>query len=226
MHTSTPLLRSRTTAVAAGAILLVGLGGVGGAVAAGQIGSKDIRNGSVKTVDLGKRAVTANKIKAGAVRSAALRNGTVSPSDLSAAVKDLIATQVTGPTGPEGPEGPVGPSGGPVGPVGPAGEQGPVGPAGEQGAVGPAGEQGPAGVSGWQLVTEQSTVSGNGTHTLAVSCPTGTKALGGGHESSVPVHVSGSLPSADGSTWTTVLKRASGKGSYTVTVTATCAQVG
>ena len=236
MHKNTPLLRSRTTAVAVGAILLVGLGGVGGAVAAGQIGSKDIRDGGVKTVDLGKRAVTAKKLKPGAVRSKALRDGAVAPADLSAAVKELIATAVKGEAGPTGPAGPVRPSGGPAGPegpagpageqgpAGPAGDQGPAGPTGDQGPVGPAGATGPAGVSGWELKTHTATVSGSSTHTVAVTCPAGTKALGGGHQSSVPVHVSGSYPSTNGSTWTTVLKRASGKGSYTVTVSATCAK--
>jgi hypothetical protein len=215
MHKETPLLRSRTTAVVAGAILLVGLGGVGGAVAAGQIGSKDIRDGGVKTADLGKRAVTAPKLKPGAVRSKALRDGGVLPADLSAAVKELIATAVTGPAGPTGPEGPVGPAGGPAGP------QGPAGPAGAAGATGPAG---PAGVSGYELVSNEVAFSGNGPKKLSVSCPAGTVALGGGHQSTVPVHLTSSYPS--GATWTTTLNRASGKGSYTVTVTATCAQAG
>lgn len=247
MHKETPLLRSRTTAVVAGAILLVGLGGVGGAVAAGQIGSKDIRDGGVKTADLGKRAVTATKLKPGAVHSKALRDGGVLPADLSAAVKELIATAVTGPAGPVGPEGPVGPAGGPVGPQGPAGPAGPagaVGPAGPQGPAGadgvdgadgdrgPAGVAGatgpvgPAGVSGYQLVSNQAAFSGSGSKSLSVSCPAGTVALGGGHQSTVPVHLTSSYPSSTGSTWTTTLNRASGKGSYTVTLTATCAQVG
>ncbi|MGH3346651.1 MAG: hypothetical protein ACRDO4_06690 [Nocardioides sp.] len=224
MHKHTPLLRSRTTAVAVGAILLVGLGGVGGAVAAGQIGSKDIRDRGVKTVDLGKRSVTAGKIKAGAVRSGQLKDGAVRsrdlrdggvlPADLSAAVQDMIATAVKGDPGPTGPAGPEGPAGAPAGPMGPAGADGATGPAG------------PAGVSGYVLVKSQpETFSGSGVKTVSVDCPAGTKALGGGHESSVPLHVAASSPSAGGSTWTTKLSRASGKGSYTVTVTATCAQV-
>jgi len=222
MHKNTPLLRSRTTAVAVGAILLVGLGGVGGAVAAGQIGSKDIRDGGVKTVDLGKRAVTAKKLKPGAVRSKALRDGAVAPADLSAAVKKLIATAVEGEVGPTGPEGPEGPAGGPEGPMGPAGADGVDGADGAQGPVGPSG---PAGVSGYVLVKSAATpFSGNGAKTLTVDCPAGTKALGGGHESTVPVNLSGSYPSAAGSTWTMKFNRASGKGSYTVTLTATCAQ--
>jgi hypothetical protein len=222
MHKETPLLRSRTTAVVAGAILLVGLGGVGGAVAAGQIGSKDIRDGGVKTADLGKRAVTATKLKPGAVRSGQikdggvrsrdLRDGGVLPADLSAAVREMLETP-----GPVGPQGPAGEPGGP---------QGDPGPQGLPGEAGPAGPAGPAGVSGYALANETKQFSGNSTQTLAVTCPAGTKALGGGYQSSGPVHVSASRPSTNGSTWTTVFKRASGKGSYSVTVTATCAQAG
>jgi hypothetical protein len=59
------LARSRTTAVIGGAALLVTLGGVGGAVAAGQIGSSDIRDGSVRTVDLHDQAVTGSKLAPG-----------------------------------------------------------------------------------------------------------------------------------------------------------------
>jgi hypothetical protein len=234
-NTPTPLLRSRTTSVAVGAVLLVGLGGVGGAVAASQIGSKDIRDGGVHTVDLAKQAVTAKKIKAGAVRSKTLKDGAVAPSDLSAAVQDLIAAAVTGPAGPEGPEGPAGPAGGPVGPQGPEGPQGEVGPQGPEGPqgevgtrgpAGPAGDAGatgPAGISAYELVTNQAGFSGQGSKTVSVSCPAGTKPLGGGYQSSVPVNVSASVPTESG--WTVTVNRTSGKGAYTVTVTATCAQV-
>jgi hypothetical protein len=221
VHKKTPLLRSRTTAVAAGAILLVTLGGVGGAVAAGQIGTKDIRNGGVKTADLGKGAVTAKKLKAGAVRSKALKDGAVAPADLSAAVQEMIATAVAGPAGPEGPECPEGPAGA----QGPAGPEGPAGPAGAAGPAGTQGPAGPAGVSDYDVVTLQKSFNGNGGKTHAVSCPTGTRALGGGYQSSVPLNVNASAPSADGKTWTVSFGRVSGKGSYTVTATATCATV-
>jgi hypothetical protein len=59
------LARSRTTAVIGGAALLVTLGGVGGAVASGQIGSSDIRDGSVRTVDIHDQAVTGAKLAPG-----------------------------------------------------------------------------------------------------------------------------------------------------------------
>lgn len=53
---------SRTGAVLGGAAALVMLGGVGGAVAAGQIGSADIRDGGVHRVDIHANAVSADKL--------------------------------------------------------------------------------------------------------------------------------------------------------------------
>jgi hypothetical protein len=54
--------RSRTAAVVAGAATLVTVGGVGGAVAAGTIGSNDIRDGGVHRVDIHDRAVSTDKL--------------------------------------------------------------------------------------------------------------------------------------------------------------------
>ncbi len=61
---------------------------------------------------------------------------------------------------------------------------------------------------------------------MSVSCPAGTVALGGGYQSTSPVNVSASSPTAGGAGWTVTVNRSSGKGAYTVTVTATCAQAG
>lgn len=58
-------VRSRTTAVLGAAAVLVTVGGVGGAVAAGQIGSSDIRDGGVHTVDIHDHAVTSSKLSDG-----------------------------------------------------------------------------------------------------------------------------------------------------------------
>jgi hypothetical protein len=58
-------VRSRTAAVVGSAAVLVTVGGVGGAVAAGQIGSSDIRDGGVHTVDIHDRAVTSSKLADG-----------------------------------------------------------------------------------------------------------------------------------------------------------------
>lgn len=215
MNKPTPALRSRTTAVVSGAILLVALGGVGGAVAAGQIGSSGIKDHSVRQVDLAKNSVTARQVATNAVRSAELKNGGVRPGDLSAAVRELIATSVTGPAGPEGPEGPAGPAGGPAGPEGPQGEAGPAGPAG------------PAGVSGHEVVTKQQSFSGNGVQTLTVACPGGKTALAGGLRSDTPLNLTTSAPAAGASSWTVGFARTKtkGGGSYQVTVVATCATV-
>jgi hypothetical protein len=57
--------RSRVGAVVGGATVLVTLGGVGGAVASGQIGSADIRDGGVHNVDIHDHAVTSSKLSQG-----------------------------------------------------------------------------------------------------------------------------------------------------------------
>jgi hypothetical protein len=61
-------VRSRTAAVVGASALLVTMGGVGGAVAAGQIGSADIRDGGVHTVDIHDHAVTSSKLSNGVLR--------------------------------------------------------------------------------------------------------------------------------------------------------------
>lgn len=57
----------RIGAVVGAATVLVTLGGVGGAVAAGQIGSADIRDGGVRTADIHAQAVTNSKLAPGVV---------------------------------------------------------------------------------------------------------------------------------------------------------------
>jgi hypothetical protein len=205
MPTKSAILRTRTTAVLASAVVLVSVGGVGGAVAAGQIGSRDIRDHSVRQVDLAKSSVSSRQLK----------NAGVRPGDLSAGVRELIATAVTGPAGPAGPEGPAGPAGGPVGPEGPAGPAGPEGPAG------------PAGVSGHEVVTAQQSFSGNGNQALAVDCPAGKAAIGGGLRSDAPLSLLASAPTGDGEGWTLRFARTKtkGAGGYQVTAVATCATV-
>jgi hypothetical protein len=61
-------VRNRTAAVIGASALLVTMGGVGGAVAAGQIGSSDIRDGGVRTVDIHDHAVTSSKLSQGVLR--------------------------------------------------------------------------------------------------------------------------------------------------------------
>ena len=66
------IAHSRTGAVVAGTTVLLALGGIGGAVAANTVGSKDIRDGAVHTVDLHNQAVTGAKLSPGV--SAQLRH--------------------------------------------------------------------------------------------------------------------------------------------------------
>jgi hypothetical protein len=206
------LFRGRVTSVAIGVTLLVALGGVGGAVAAGQIGSKDIKDHSVRTVDLAKKSVGSKQLKKSAVRTKQLKDGGVRAADLSGEVRELIATAVTGPAGPAGetgPEGPAGPAGGPEGPQGPAGPEGPAG---------------PAGVSGYEVVTDGTNLNGSGSRTVSVTCPAGKVAVSGGMRSDASVVLSGSFPSDAGSGWSAVVSRAGkAKGAYVVTTYAVCA---
>lgn len=87
-----------------------------------------------------------------------------------------------GPTGPKGDPGPQGPQGdkGDPGPVGPKGVAGPKGETGPTGPIGPAGPAGPPGISGWQAVTKTVTYGAGVGAEIAVDCPAGKKALGGG----------------------------------------------
>jgi hypothetical protein len=80
------LLNNRTTAVAAGAAILM-LGGAGGAVAAGQITGRDIKDGSVYSRDI--------------------HNYTLHSWDFSRQAK-RAERGARGPQGPQGPQGPPG----------------------------------------------------------------------------------------------------------------------
>ena len=95
--------RSRTVAIVAGAALLVTLGGVGGAVGAKLVTSADIKDQTIKKVDIAKNGVGGSEVK-----------------DRSLKVKDLsndARTKLKGNSGPAGARGPQGPSG-PAGPPG------------------------------------------------------------------------------------------------------------
>jgi len=97
----------------------------------------------------------------------------------------------TGPAGPQGSAGPRGPAGangldglpGPQGPAGfdgQAGSQGPTGPAGASGAKGDPGPVGPAGFSDVVVVEARTRLNTDFQKTVAVLCPDGTVAVGGG----------------------------------------------
>lgn len=104
------LIKSRTSAVVAGATVLA-LAGGGTAVADRMIGGEDIRNGSIGMRDLNK--FTKNQIRG----------------------KKIVVPPAQGVQGPAGERGPAGPKGdkGDTGPAGPAGAPGSQGPKGDKG---------------------------------------------------------------------------------------------
>jgi hypothetical protein len=95
------LKNNRTAAVGLSAAMLVTLGGVGGAFAADAIGSRDIKNDSIRSIDV--------------------RNNTLGMRDFNDHTKDEI--NQPGPRGPRGPQGEQGPQG-EKGPKGDKGEPG------------------------------------------------------------------------------------------------------
>ena len=111
------LVRWSTTPVLVGAALVVVLA-LGTATAAKLITSAQIKNGTIRGIDVRNKSLTAADIR-----------GTFGPR---------------GPTGPTGPAG----SPGVTGPTGPTGATGPTGPTGDTGPTGPTGVgvQGPSGV--------------------------------------------------------------------------------
>jgi hypothetical protein len=90
--------------------------------------------------------ITSSQIKDDTIRSVDIRNGTLKLSDIDANAQDALHGR-TGPAGVPGSSGPAGPQGD-SGAVGPAGLTGPAGPAGPAGPTGPAGTAGPAGADG------------------------------------------------------------------------------
>src|SRR6478672_13614275 len=72
--------KSRAGAVVAGAAVLAAVGGVGGAAAAGQIGSLQIRDHSIRSIDVRK----------GAIQSPGILNGTVQKVDLAKSLQAVL----------------------------------------------------------------------------------------------------------------------------------------
>lgn len=168
-------LRHPATVIATIA-LFVALGG-GAAWASGLIPGSRIKNHSIATRKLTKRAISSLRGAAGpagpqgaqgiqGAQGAQGTHGAQGPQGAPGAQgpQGLPGTPggPPGPTGPAGPQGLTGPIGatgpqGPAGPAGPTGSQGPkgstgatgaTGASGPQGATGAAGPQGPAGPSG------------------------------------------------------------------------------
>jgi hypothetical protein len=116
--------------------LFVALGGTSYAAVTlpkNSVGSKQIKDGQVKSADLGKNSVTSAKVKDGQVKSADLGDNSVT----SAKVKNgsLLRSDFRSGQLPPGPQGPAGPQG----PKGDTGAQGPKGDTGERGPQGPSG---------------------------------------------------------------------------------------
>ena len=86
------LIHGRTVAVIAGTAVLVTLGGVGGAVAHGQITGRDILNNSIGTSDIGYHAVKKDDLGTGAVVGIKIKDGVVAEKELSPAVRTKLNT--------------------------------------------------------------------------------------------------------------------------------------
>ena len=117
-------VKNKAVIVAVGVVTAATIA-AGGATAASLVGSKDIKNDSIRSVDV--------------------HNGTLGVEDMNGTVQDLLKR-----TGAPGPKGDTGPAGavGPAGAAGPKGDTGAPGPTGSQGPVGPAGAKGDKGDSG------------------------------------------------------------------------------
>jgi hypothetical protein len=94
------MFKGRGVALVASAAILALLAGGGGAIAASLITSADIKDKTIKKVDLAKNAVETQKVK----------DGTLKLADLNKKANDAIATGV-GPQGPQGPKGDKGDAG-------------------------------------------------------------------------------------------------------------------
>jgi len=95
------LVHSRTGAVLAGSTILVMLGGVGGAFAAGQIMSSDIKDQTITRRDIGPGGVGSSEVKdqtitrrdigPGGVATSEVADGTIGMRDLNDETKNKIA---------------------------------------------------------------------------------------------------------------------------------------
>jgi hypothetical protein len=111
--------------------VFVALGGASYAafrLPANTVGTRQIKNGQVRSADLAKDSVSSPKVKDGSLLSADFRPG------------ELVA----GPAGPAGAKGDTGPAG----PAGLKGDAGAAGAAGAKGDTGTAGPTGPTGANG------------------------------------------------------------------------------
>ena len=114
--------KTRTTAaVVAAAVGLTVVASGAGATAARMVTSKQIQNGTIKSIDVKDNNLQGRDIRDGSLTGADIRDGSLNARDFSGSV--------AGPAGPQGPAGQTGPQGlqgdpGPPGPAGPAAEAG------------------------------------------------------------------------------------------------------
>jgi Collagen triple helix repeat (20 copies) len=166
-------LISRHSTVVAYLALFAALGG--SAYAAVTVTGKQIKDGTITGKDVKNRSLGAGKL---------------SPTAVSSLVGEA------GPAGPQGEKGAPGPTG-PQGPAGPQGEPGPEGPQGYQGP------QGSSGLREWEKVVSPGWgVDPGQVGTVAVPCPFGKVALGGGASTSNALtYIVDSAPYNDGDGW-------------------------
>ncbi len=126
----------------------------GGAYAATTIGSLQIKNNAVKSIDI--------------------QNGTLRTADMSLAAQLALK----GKAGPAGPQGPAGLKGD----QGDQGEQGIPGTAAAKGDKGDKGDQGDQGVSGLVRVYDSTANDSDSPKSITVSCPVGKKVVGTGFD--------------------------------------------
>src|SRR4051795_8841154 len=142
MRTAASSLRRRVagrgavgqTLVITAALLVMASMGLGSAFAARSlISSHDIKNGSIRNVDLAS----------GAVNGRVIKNGSVGSGELTAALRSQMAAAKQGAQGPKGDTGAQGPKGdaGPQGRKGDTGDTGPQGPPGSSTLVTPFNDQ-------------------------------------------------------------------------------------
>lgn len=92
--------------VMSAAALFIALGGTSYAVGINTIGSKQIKNGSIKSVDIGNNKVVGKDIKNGSLTSGDIGNGKLAGRDLKKGT--LTASAFAGGVLPKGPKGDTG----------------------------------------------------------------------------------------------------------------------
>lgn len=165
-------INGRVATIAAAAVALTVLGGVGGAVAGDLVTSRDIKNDTVRSVDVKDETLRLADLRPGARAALAGQDGADG------------ADGVDGEDGTDGVDGVDGKDGAP-GAAGADGKDGIDGIDGEDGADGADGEDGAPGadgadgVSGYEVLNREARLS-NTTSTVTVPCSDGKVATGGG----------------------------------------------